>query len=83
MPSSSTDRCWLVRENPVRRAERPGRRRRGSNPDLQFLSVSELEAVIRAIPNEVVVRRLRPRVGGAPALRRRPCRTCSAPFCAC
>jgi integrase len=49
------DRGW-VRENPVRRAEKPGRRRSGANPDLQFLSVSELEAVIRAIPNEVVVR---------------------------
>jgi integrase len=49
------DRGW-VRENPVRRAEKPGRRRSGANPDLQFLSVSELEAVIRAIPNEVVIR---------------------------
>jgi integrase len=49
------DRGW-VPENPVRRAEKPGRRRAGANPDLQFLSVSELEAVIRAIPNEVLVR---------------------------
>jgi integrase len=49
------DHGW-VRENPVRRAEKPGRRRAGANPDLQFLSVSELEAVIRAIPNEVVIR---------------------------
>jgi len=49
------DRGW-ARENPVRRAERPGRRRTGANPDLQFLSVAELEAVIRAIPDEVVTR---------------------------
>lgn len=49
------DHGW-VRENPVRRAEKPGRRRAGGNADLQFLSVSELEAVIRAIPDEVVVR---------------------------
>ena len=49
------DRGWM-RENPVRRAEKPGRRRSGGNPDLQFLSVTELEAVIRAIPNEVVIR---------------------------
>jgi integrase len=47
------DRGW-TRENPVRRAEKPGRRRAGANPGLQFLSVVELEAVIRAIPDEVV-----------------------------
>ena len=41
----------LMRENPVRRATRPGRRRQGdANPDLQFLTVEELDAVIRAIP---------------------------------
>jgi integrase len=45
----------LIRENPVRRAARPGRRRTGdANPDLQFLNVEELDAVIRAIPDEVV-----------------------------
>jgi integrase len=45
----------LIRENPVRRATRPGRRRTGdANPDLQFLTVEELDAVIRAIPDEVV-----------------------------
>jgi integrase len=49
------DRGW-VRENPVRRAERPGRRRKGANPDLQFLSVTELDAVIRAIADDVVIR---------------------------
>jgi hypothetical protein len=38
----------LITENPVRRATRPGRRRkRDANPDLQFLTVEELEAVIR------------------------------------
>jgi integrase len=46
-----------TRENPVRRAARPRRRRADdANPDLQFLTLEELEAVIRAIPNEVVVR---------------------------
>lgn len=45
------------RDNPVRHAARPKRRRAGdANPDLQFFSVSELEAVIRAIPDEVVYR---------------------------
>ena len=47
----------LVRENPVRHAVRPGRRRRGdANPDLQYLLPEELDAVLRAIPDEVVVR---------------------------
>ncbi len=53
------DRRWL-RENPVRRAEKPGRQRKGANPDLQFLTVDELEAVLRAIPDETVVRRPSP-----------------------
>jgi integrase len=47
------DRGWS-RENPVRRAEKPGRLRGGTNSDLQFLTVSELEAVIRAIPDEAI-----------------------------
>jgi hypothetical protein len=34
------DGGW-VRDNPVRRAEKPGRRRSGANPDLQFLSVTD------------------------------------------
>lgn len=50
----------LRTENPVRRAEKPRRRRSGANPDLQFLTVSELDAVIRAIPDEVVVRKPAP-----------------------
>src|SRR4051794_27917828 len=46
-----------TRENPVRRAARPKRRRAGAaNPDLQFLTLEELEAVLRAIPDEIVVR---------------------------
>jgi integrase len=50
------DGGW-VRENPIRRAARPCRRRRGDvNLDLQFLTLDELEAVLRAIPDEVVVR---------------------------
>jgi integrase len=51
----------LNRENPVRRARRPGRRRkRDANPDLQFLTVEELDAVVRAIPDEVVYRKPSP-----------------------
>lgn len=43
------------RDNPVRHAARPKRRRAGDvNPDLQFFSVAELEAVIRAIPDETI-----------------------------
>jgi integrase len=59
------DRGW-VRENPVRRAEKPGRRRAGANPDLQFLTVVELEAVIRTIPDEVVLRKPAPTRRGRP-----------------
>ena len=47
----------LVRDNPARRAVRPGRRRGGdAEPDLQFLTLEELEAVLRVIPDEVVYR---------------------------
>jgi integrase len=54
------DRGW-ARENPARRAARPGRRRHGdANPDLQFLTLDELEAVLRAIPDETIVRRPAP-----------------------
>jgi integrase len=50
------DRGW-AQENPVRRATRPGRRRQGDvDPDLQFLTLAELEAVLRAIPDEIVYR---------------------------
>jgi integrase len=63
------DRGWLT-ENPVRRAEKPRRGRSGTNPDIQFLTVSELEAVVRAIPDEVVIRKPAPtrrgRRGSAP-----------------
>lgn len=41
----------------MRRAARPKRRRAtDANPDLQFLTVDELEAVLRTIPDEVVYR---------------------------
>ena len=64
------DRGWTA-QNPVRRASRPKRRRAGdANPDLQFLSVVELEAVLCAIPDELVVRAPTPtrrgRAGSAP-----------------
>jgi integrase len=52
----AVDRGWCV-TNPVARAARPRRRRSGdASPDLQFLSVDELAAVIDTIPNEVVLR---------------------------
>ena len=43
------DRGWVA-DNQVQRAEKPRRRGTGASPDLQFLSMSELDAVIRAIP---------------------------------
>jgi hypothetical protein len=52
----ATDSEWCA-ENPVRRASRPRRQRAGdAEPDLQFLTVNELEAVLRAIPDETVTR---------------------------
>jgi integrase len=52
----AVDRGWCV-TNPVARAARPRRRRSGdASPDLQFLTVDELAAVINTIPNEVVHR---------------------------
>lgn len=61
---------WCA-ENPVRRAARPRRQRAGdAEPDVQFLTMDELEAVIRVIPDETVLRRPRPtrrsRPGPAP-----------------
>lgn len=59
-------RGWVA-DNPVRHAARPKRRRAAdANPDLQFLSVVELEAVLCAIPDEIVHRQ------PAPARRGRP-----------
>lgn len=47
--------------NPVRRATKPKRRRAGdANPDLQFLTLEELEAVLRTFPDDVVVREPKP-----------------------
>jgi integrase len=49
-------RGW-ARENVVRHAPRPKRRRAtDANPDLQFLTVPQLEEVIRAMPNETLRR---------------------------
>jgi integrase len=53
-------RGW-ARENPVRAAAKPRRRRQGdAKPDLQFLSVRELGSVIAAIPDHVVRRAPKP-----------------------
>ncbi|MFN8132623.1 MAG: site-specific integrase [Solirubrobacteraceae bacterium] len=49
---------WTA-DNPVRRAARP-RHVRESDPDLRFLTIEELEAVLRAIPDEVVTRDPKP-----------------------
>jgi integrase len=60
------DHGWVT-ENPVRRATRPGRRRQGdADPDLQFLTLEELEAVLRAIPDDIVVRTPAPTRNGRP-----------------
>lgn len=57
----------LVSANPVRRVTRPGRRRQGDvSPDLRFLTVEELEAVIRGMPDEVVIREPAPSRQGRP-----------------
>lgn len=50
----AVDNGWAT-ANPVTRAARPKRRRhRDSNPDIQFLTLQELEAVLGAIPHDVV-----------------------------
>jgi integrase len=49
----AVDEGWCA-ENPVRRARRPRRQHAGDvEPDLQFLTMTELDAVIRAIPEKV------------------------------
>jgi len=75
-------RQWIG-ENPVRHAARPKKKRAtDANPDLQFLTVAELDAVLRAIPDGVARRRRSRRAAGAAGrpLRRQP--TCWAPSCA-
>jgi integrase len=63
MYEHAIDLGW-TRENPARRAARPGRGRKGgANPDIQFLTLEELEAVLRTIPDEVVTRVPGPRKG--------------------
>lgn len=59
-------RGWCI-DNPARRASRPKRRRAGdAAPDLQFLDGEELDDVLRAIPDEVVVRAPSPTRRGRP-----------------
>jgi hypothetical protein len=62
----AVDEDWCGK-NPARRNGRRRRRRtRDSNPDLQFLSVAQFEAVIAAIPDEVVQRTPAPTRVGRP-----------------
>jgi hypothetical protein len=76
----AVDRGW-ARENPARRAARPGRRRQGdADPDLQFLTLDELEAVLRAIPDATILRQPAPTRRAAAVPRRHRRRTCSARF---
>jgi integrase len=56
---------WVA-TNPVVRAARPRRRRGDTNPDLQFLTVAELDSVIEAIPDHVVIREPGARRGQRP-----------------
>jgi integrase len=60
-----------IQVNPVAGAARPKRRRQGdATPDLRFLTLDELEAVLAVIPDEVVIRtgapQRRSRAGSAP-----------------
>ena len=63
------ERGWCM-TNPVTRAARPKRRRSDASPDLRFLSVEQIEAVLAALPDGVVARapsrRRRGRAGPAP-----------------
>lgn len=53
-------RGWVL-ENPVGRAARPKRRhRKSANADLRFLTMAELNAVVRGLPDEVVHRQPSP-----------------------
>ena len=68
--SLAIDNGWAT-VDPVSRAARPKRRRhRDADPDIQFLTLDELEAVISAIPADVVLREPAPsrrgRRGAAP-----------------
>ena len=54
--SLAIDNGWATID-PVSRAARPKRRRhRDADPDIQFLTLDELEAVISSIPSDVVSR---------------------------
>jgi integrase len=59
------DNEWCAR-NPVRRVPRPGRRARDSEPDIQFLTREQLNAVIDAIPDDVIGRIPAPTRSGRP-----------------
>ena len=68
---------WAT-ENPVRHATRPKRRRQNdADPDLKFLTLDELDRVLKAIPDEVVYREPAPTRRVAEGRRRRFRRTCS------
>ena len=65
--------------NPVARAARPKRRRhRDADPDIQFLTLSELDAVLAVIPDDVVHGEPRTETRAAPARDRPRRRMCGA-----
>jgi integrase len=53
------DLDWIS-ENPTRRAARPKRQASAVSADIQFLTLEELAAVLRAFPEDVVVREPKP-----------------------
>jgi hypothetical protein len=75
------DLDWIG-ENPARRAAKPKRQASAVSADIQFLTLEELAAVLRAFPEDVVVRVPKPfRAGRRGRHRHRPTTT-SAPCCA-
>jgi integrase len=46
-------RRWVA-ANPIATVDRP--RQRGANPDIRFLDLEDVEAVLRAVPDDVLAR---------------------------
>ena len=76
------DRGWCAR-TPYAARRGPAAAAAGdADPDLQFLTVDELDAVLRAIPDDVVMRTPAPTRAADAGRRRRRRRTCSGRCCA-